>query len=403
MLGTGWAPVLFPLDCLLSVDLSYAHLCGGGTESGHIIEIPYILDQAIAAKIDIFNYGGGTMRAKLRCLTLAVGIVMVLSELASPAEGQELFYRGKTIRLIVGLSAGGGYDVYSRAIARHIGKHIPGNPAVIVENMTGAGSILATNYLYKVAKPDGLTIGNFLGGLFLQQLLGKPGIEFDSLKFEYLGVPGQDHFLVVVSKSTGIQDVNQWMASKREVSFGGVTPGGGTDDLPKVLKATLGLPLRVVSGYKGTAEIRLAFNSGEVSGVSSAWESIKVTWSKEYESGEAMIVLQTALKPHRELGGIPVAMDLVKSDADKKLLQAVIRVHGPSVRPYVLAPGTPKARVELIRKAFADTMKDPEFLADAKKSKLDINPLSGEELHENIREIFKLEPILVERLKEILK
>jgi hypothetical protein len=197
--------------------------------------------------------------------------------------------------------------------------------------------------------------------------------------------------------------VGQWIASKKEVSFGGVTPGGGTDDLPKALKSTIGLPLRVVSGYKGTAEIRLAFNSGEVSGVSSAWESIKVTWSREYQSGEAVIVLQTALKPHRELGAIPVAMDFVKSDADRKLLQAVIRVHGPSVRPYVLAPGTPRARVELLRKAFADTMKDPEFLADAKKSKLDINPLSGEELEENIREIFKLDPVLIEKLKEMLK
>jgi len=126
------------------------------------------------------------MRAKLRRLIWAVGIAMVLSGSSPAADAQEPFYKGKTIRLIVGLSAGGGYDVYSRAIARHIGRHISGNPAVIVENMTGAGSILAANYVYKVAKPDGLTIGHFLGGLFLQQLLGKPGIEFDSLKFEYL-------------------------------------------------------------------------------------------------------------------------------------------------------------------------------------------------------------------------
>ena len=126
------------------------------------------------------------MQAKLKCLTWAVGVAIILH---GSCDAQEPFYKDKTIRLIVGLSAGGGYDVYSRTIARHIGKHLPGNPAVIVENMVGAGSILATNYVYKVAKPDGLTIGHFLGGLFLQQLLGKPGIEFDSLKFEYLGVP----------------------------------------------------------------------------------------------------------------------------------------------------------------------------------------------------------------------
>jgi tripartite-type tricarboxylate transporter receptor subunit TctC len=343
------------------------------------------------------------MRRNVPCSIAIVSITTFLGAFFPPVDAQELFYKGKTIRLIVGLSAGGGYDVYSRAIARHIGKHIPGNPVMVVENMVGAGSVLSANYVYKIAKPDGLTIVNFLGGLFLQQLLGKPGIEFDSLKFEYLGVPGQDHFLVVVAKSTAIQDVAGWIASKKEVTFGGVTPGGGTDDLPKVLKATVGLPIRVVSGYKGTADIRLAFNSGEVSGVSTAWESLKVTWSKEYESGEAVIVLQSALKSHPELVKIPVAIDFVKSDADKKILDAVIRVHGPSVRPYAVAPGTPKARIELLRKAFAATMKDPEFLADAKRSKLDINPLAGEELHQNIKQIFKLEGQLVDKLKEILR
>jgi tripartite-type tricarboxylate transporter receptor subunit TctC len=343
------------------------------------------------------------MKNKISFWSRAAGVAIVCGTMLASADAQEPFYKGKTIRLIVGLSAGGGYDVYSRTIARHVGKHIPGNPVMVVENMVGAGSVLSANYVYKVAKPDGLTIVNFLGGLFLQQLMGKPGIEFDSRKFEYLGVPGQDHFLIVVARSTGIQDVNQWIASKKEITMGGVTPGGGTDDLPKVLKATIGLPVRVVSGYKGTAEIRLAFNSGEVSGVSTAWESLKVTWSREYEAGEAVILLQSTLKPHPDLAKVPLALDFVKNDADKKLLQAVIRVHGPSVRPYVVAPGTPKARVELLRKAFGDTMKDPEFLADAKKSKLDLNPLTGEELQANVREIFKLDPELVEKLKEILK
>lgn len=339
------------------------------------------------------------MQKKTRWLITAIAIFASISAHASSHD----FYKGKTIRLIVGLSPGGGYDVYSRAIARHMGKHIPGNPAVVVENMTGAGSVISANYLYKVAKPDGLTIGHFLGGLFLQQLLGKPGIEFDSLKFDYLGVPAQDHFLVVVHRSAGITDVEQWIASKKVLTFGGVTPGGGTDDIPHVLRATIGLPVRIVSGYKGTADIRLAFNSGEVSGVSNSWESLKVTWRKEYESGDAVIVLQAAMKSHPDLARIPVALHLAKTDEARKLLQTVVRVHGPSVRPYVLTPGTPRERVQLLRKAYADTMKDPEFLADTKKSRLDINPLTGEELEENIREIFKLEPAMKERLKEILK
>lgn len=341
------------------------------------------------------------MCSRMRWLVTAIGLFALISA-DGPAAAQE-FYKGKTIRLIVGLPAGGGYDVYSRTIARHMGKHIPGNPVIVVENMDGAGSIIATNHVYKVAKPDGLTIGHFLGGLFLQQLLGKPGLEFDALKFEYLGVPAQDHFLIVLHKSTGITDVGQWIASKKVLTFGGVTPGGGTDDIPNTLKATMGLPIRVVSGYKGTAPIRLAFNSGEVQGVSNAWESLKVTWRKEYESGDAVIVLQAAMKSHPDLPKIPVAVNLIKTDEGKKLLQTVLRVHGPSVRPYAVAPGTPKERVQLLRKAFADTMKDPEFLADAKKSKLDINPLRGEELEENIRDIFKLESNLTQKLKEILK
>ncbi len=341
------------------------------------------------------------MYKNVRRLLTAIGIFALVPSVVQATTHE--FYKGKTIRLIVGLSAGGGYDVYSRAIARHMGKHIPGNPVIIVDNMTGAGSVISANYLYRVAKPDGLTIGHFLGGLFLQQLLGKPGIEFDPLKFEYLGVPAQDHFLIVVSKATGITDVEQWIASKRMVTMGGVTPGGGTDDIPKILQVTIGLPIRLVSGYKGTADIRLAFNSGEVSGVSNSWESLKVTWRKEYESGDAVIVLQAAIKSHTDLPKIPVAIDLAKTDEAKQLIQTVVRVHGPSVRPYVLTPGTPKERVQLLRKAFADTMKDPEFLEEAKKAKLDINHLNGEELEENIREIFKIETGLKGKLKEILK
>src|SRR6476660_9639187 len=138
----------------------------------------------------------------------------------APASAQD-FYRGKSIRLIVGASAGGGYDTYSRTIARHMGKHIPGNPVFVVENMPGAGFLISANYMYKVAKPDGLTIGHFIGGLFLQELLGKPGIEFNARKFEYIGVPGQDNYMLGVHKSTGITSIEQWLNSKTAVKLGG--------------------------------------------------------------------------------------------------------------------------------------------------------------------------------------
>lgn len=334
---------------------------------------------------------------------LALGILLGFAAWVVPAHAQEPFFKGKTIRLIVGLAPGGGYDLYSRVIARHMGKHIPGNPTIVVENMTGAGSVIAANYIYKAAKPDGLIIGHVLGGLFLQQLLGNPGIDFDGRKFEYIGVPAQDNFMIGLSKATGITSFEKWMASKKPVKLGGVSPGGATDDVPKVLAATLGLPIQVVTGYKGTGPIRLAFDSGEVDGVCNAWESFKATWPRQVESGEVVIILQATVKAHPELPNVPVAFDFAKTEEARKLIQVVTRVHGPSTRPYLLPPGTPKERVEILRKAYMDTMKDPEFLAEAKKAKLDINPDDGAGLERNVREIFNLEHSLVAKLKDILK
>jgi tripartite-type tricarboxylate transporter receptor subunit TctC len=334
---------------------------------------------------------------------LVIGALFGVVTWVVSAQAQEPFYKDKSIRLIVGLAPGGGYDLYSRVIARHMGRHIPGNPLIVVENMTGAGSVIAGNYMYKVAKPDGLTIGHILGGLFLQQLLENPAIEFDGRKFEYIGVPAQDHFLIGLSKATGITSFENWMATKKPVKLGGVSPGGATDDIPKVLAATLDLPIKVVTGYKGTGPIRLAFDSGEVDGVCNAWESFKSTWRKQVDSGDVVMVLQGTLKAHPELPNIPVAFDLLKTDETRKLLQVVVKVHGPSTRPYFLPPGTPKERIQILRKAYVETMKDPEFVAEAKKAKLDLNPDDGAGLERNVKEIFDLAPSLAAKLKEILK
>jgi tripartite-type tricarboxylate transporter receptor subunit TctC len=340
---------------------------------------------------------------KSRAKSVAVLLGFLLLGGAQDVLAQANFYEGKTIRFIVGFSAGGGYDAYTRTIARHMGKYVPGNPGFVVDNMPGAGSLISANYTYKVAKPDGLTIGHFIGGLFLQQLLAKPGIEFDSLKFEYIGVPAQDHFILGVAKSTGITDPEKWIASKQIVKFGGVATGSGTDDFPILLKATINLPIQMVSGYKGTADVRLAFNSSEVMGLSNSWESTKSTWKKELESGDLIPVLQTDNKPHPELAKVPLAISFAKTDDAKGLIETVARVHGASVRPYVVPPGTPKDRVQILRKAFMDTMKDPAFLAEAKKANLDINPDDGAELEQNVKNIFKLDQNLITKLKEILK
>jgi tripartite-type tricarboxylate transporter receptor subunit TctC len=338
-----------------------------------------------------------------RLAWLLLSLAVSLSRPAPALSAQDDFYKGKTIRLIVGLAPGGGFDTYSRVIARHIGKHIPGNPTTVVENMPGAASLLAANYIYKAAKPDGLTIGNFVGGLSFQQLLGLPGIEFDAPKFEYLGVPAQDNFMIGVAKSTGITSVEQWKASGTVIKIGGVAPGGGTDDIPKVLKATLGLPLQLVSGYKGTGPVRLAFNAGEVQGACNSWESFKATWRNEMEKGEVTLLVQANLKPHPEVPNVPWAPDLTKNEDARKMILTSARVNGVLNRFYVLPPGTPKDRVLLMRKAFMDTIKDPEFLADTQKAKLDLDPIDGEEIQKQVRELFKLEPALVAKMKEILK
>ena len=320
-----------------------------------------------------------------------------------PALAQDAFYKGKTVRVIVGASAGGGYDTYSRTLARHMGKHIPGNPTLVVDNMPGAGFLISANYMYKIAKPDGLTIGHFIGGLFLQQLLGKPGIEFDARKFEYMGVPAQDNYMIGVHKSTGITSIDQWLNSKSPVKLGGVGVGSATDDIPKVLGAAIGLPFQLVSGYKGTADVRLAFNSGEILGVCNSWESFKSTWSKELATGEVVIVLQAVARPHPEQPKLPLAISYAKTEEAQKLVRALVHSVSLTARPYVLPPGTPKNRVQILRKAFMDTMKDPEFLADATKARLDLNPTDGAELEKNVKEVFNLDPKLIPRAKEILK
>jgi tripartite-type tricarboxylate transporter receptor subunit TctC len=209
--------------------------------------------------------------------------------------------------------------------------------------------------------------------------------------------------MIGVAKSTGITNVEQWKASGTVIKIGGVAPGGGTDDIPKVLKTTLGLPLQLVSGYKGTGPVRLAFNAGEVQGACNSWESFKSTWRAEMDKGDVVLLVQANLKPHPEVPNVPWAVDLAKSDDAKKMILTSARVNGVLNRFYVLPPGTPKDRVRLLRKAFMDTMKDPEFLADTQKAKLDLDPIDGAEIEKQVRELFKLEPALVGKMRDILK
>lgn len=319
------------------------------------------------------------------------------------ASAQEPFFKGKTVRIVVGFAAGGGFDTYTRAIARYWGRHIPGNPSIIVENMAGAGSLIAANHVYKAARPDGLTIGNFGGGLFMQQIKGGAGIEFDARKFEFLGVPVQDNRSCVFTKASGITSMERWMAAKTPVKVGATAPGDLVHDGPKILQAALGLPIHLVSGYKGTADIRLGAESGELAGGCWGWDSIKATWSRALDSGEAIMVVQMVSKPHPDLPKVPLAISYAKSDDARQLIESGVTIPAITNRPYVVTPGTPKDRVQMLRKAFDATMKDPEFVADAKKSRIDLEPIGGAEVQKMVADMFNLSPALIAKLRDALK
>lgn len=312
------------------------------------------------------------------------------------------FYRGKTVRALVGGSAGGGFDTYTRTMARHMGKHIPGNPTIVVENMTGAATRILAKYLFSAAPPDGLSFGIFNGYLLLGRVLGMKGLDFDVRKYEWIGVPVQDHVACALTKASGITNLEEWRAAKTPVKIGALGPGNSTADVPRLLKGVLGLPIQVVEGYKGTADIRIAADSGEVGGGCWAWQSIEVTWRKGLQAGEVKPIIQVGPKSHPDLTKVPNAFDLVKTDEDKRLLTTGVVLPSSVTRVYAARPGTPKDRIRILQKGFADTLKDPEFLAEAKKAQLEIDPLTGDEVGKAVSEMFDVSPALKAKLKDIL-
>jgi len=340
------------------------------------------------------------MRRKMLSLLflIIVGLVLGLGIVHSWAQE---FYKDKAVRFVVAYAAGGGYDTYTRLIARHISKHIPGQPSAIVENKTGAGGLIAVNFLYNQAKPDGLTIGNWNGMLGLQQHLGLSGVEYDAPKFESIGAPVRQSQTCLITNASGITSVEKWMASKKPVKLGGLGPGTTPSDMARVLSAALGLPMQLVEGYKGGADVRLALDSDELEGMCGlAWEIAKATWSKQLEY--MTVVVQAMPKAHPDLPKVPLAINFAKSEEARQLIHVGLHDVSTVVQIYTAPPGTPKDRVQILRKAFQDTLKDPEFLAEAKKARLELDPISAEEVAEIIAGFAKLPLALLGKLKDIL-
>jgi tripartite-type tricarboxylate transporter receptor subunit TctC len=315
--------------------------------------------------------------------------------------GAQDFFKDKTLTFIVGYSPGGTYDQYTRLIARHINKYISGNPTRIVENMPGAGGIIAANHLYNRVKPDGLTIAAWASPLILQQVMGNEAIKFDARKVGWVGVPGPYDTACHFNSESGIKTIDDWFAAKRPVKIGSIGPGTSLSDVPKLLKAALNLPIEMVEGYKGGAEARLAVESGEVDGLCASWQATKVTWRSQMEAGKIHVVLQATLKSHPDLKKVPLAISYAKTEEAKTLLRVADNVHAYQF-PYSVAPGTPPDRLQVLQQAFVKTLRDRELLAEAKKADLEVAPVDGPTTAKTFASLYELNPALIAKLKEIL-
>ena len=336
-------------------------------------------------------------RVLLSAATVALGF---LHQMGGVAHGQD-FYKGKTIHFIVAYSAGGSFDLYTRVIARHISKYIPGNPTTVVDNMTGAGGIIAANHLYNRAKPDGLTVGAWASPLVLQHVLGNEAILFDGRKFGYLGVPSPYDTGCYFGRDSGINTMEDWFAAKRTIKISSIGPGTSTSDVPKLLKVALRLPLEVIDGYKGGAEARLAVVSGEVDAFCGSWQATKTVWRSELEARKVHQVVQASLKPHPELKSIPLAINYAKTEEARLFLKIADNAHGYQF-PYSVPPGTPPDRLQILQKAFMDVLKDSELLAEARKGDLEIDPIDGPTLAKIFAGLYELDSGTTAKLKEIL-
>jgi tripartite-type tricarboxylate transporter receptor subunit TctC len=337
----------------------------------------------------------GRLSQLLRGAAICVSLTVV------PTAQAQDFYKDKTLTIIVGYSPGGSFDLYARVLARYIGRYLPGNPTRIVENMTGAGGLVAANHLYNRAKPDGLTVGAWAAPLVLQHVMGNEAAQFDGRKFGYLGVPSPYDTVCTFNQKSGITKMEDWITAKRPVKISAIGPGTSTSDIPKLLKAALNLPMDVIDGYKGGANARLAVESGEVDGYCGSWGTVETVWRAAYESKKIHAVLQASLASHPKYKHVPLAINYAKSDEARQLLLVADNAHTAQF-PFSVPPGMARERLEMLQAAFMKTFKDPDLISEARKSQLDIDPVDGPTINKTLTALYDLKPATVARLKEIL-
>ena len=327
------------------------------------------------------------MRACL--IVTIVAAVCVLAAGTQPARAQNAvadFYRGKTVTLTVGYSSGGGYDTYARIVARHLGKHIPGNPQIVVQNAPGAGSMRAANTLYNVAPKDGTAIGMFGRGIALEPLIGSSPAQFEAQKFLWLGSGTEEAAVVVVWAAKGIKT---WadMTSK-PFTVGGEGTGSDPDVYALMLRNVFGVKLKLVSGYPGTAEMALAIERGEVDGRASwSWSSLKSLKPDWISGNKLSLPVQLNLTKSPDLPEVPLLGEFATTERQRQIMKLVLSRQTMG-RPFMAPPGIPADRAKALRDAFDATMKDPEFLAEAKLRGQEVNPVSGGALDRMLAELY---------------
>lgn len=330
----------------------------------------------------------------IRCIVAAV---LVLSTL--PAHAQS-FYEGKTITLVTSTGAGGTYDVTARLIARHMPRFIPGKPAMIVQNMPGGGNVLATNFMYTIAPKDGTTIATVHNAMPVHQALGGQGVRFDAGKFEWLGSTGAENEVILAWHTAGLRTFED--LKKREVILGGTGAGSGIVIMPRLMNALLGTRFKIVTGYKSSEDINIAMQRGEVEARAFSLISITAQRGDWLRDNKITILAQVGAARAHEIPTVPLVTELAKTDEDRQVFKLVSA--SPALgRPYVAPPGVPADRLAILRQALAATFKDKTFLAEADKLRLDIDPISAQDVIQLVRETVNAPANVVAKAKAAIE
>jgi tripartite-type tricarboxylate transporter receptor subunit TctC len=334
----------------------------------------------------------------ISCAALAWIAACALSP--ARAQGPADFYQGKSIDLYIGYSAGGGYDVYARALARYMGRHIPGNPAIVPKNMPGAGSLVLGNWLYNVAPKDGTVFGTVARGVAFDPLLGSTKAQFDASRFTWVGSMNDEVSVCVAWHTSGIARLEDVM--QRELAIGGTGPVADTDQFPKVLNGTIGTKFKIIPGYPGGNDIDLAMERNEVMGRCGwSWSSVIATHKRWLDDRKINLLVQLALNKHPDLPNVPLIMDFARNDEDRQIFKLVF-ARQPMGRPFVAPPGIPSDRAAALRAAFSKTMQDAAFLAEAQKMALEINPVSGEAVQAIVADAYRTPKSIADRVASMV-